>query len=137
MRAKRLNPLFREAEASRQREKRSQQRLSKDEQRLKDPRYIAAESAFKMHIDAVDPGLYRAGRVGDTNKDTTNRRKRIIRCANNKIETDLNKNMLSFDVTPLLIEHCNIPNYEICKPSPKAHPTSQITTFYLVTTTTF
>ena len=92
MRAKQLNPLFREAEAARQREKRNQQKLSRDEQRLKDPRYIAAESSFKMQIYAVDPGLYKAGRVGDTNKDTTNHRKRISRLANNKKDTDLNIN---------------------------------------------
>ena len=54
-----------------------------------------------MQIDAVYPGLYIAGRVSDTNKDTTNRRKRISRRANNKKDTDLNKNVPSFNVTPL------------------------------------
>ena len=86
MKAKQMNPIFREAEAARQRKKRNQQTLlkSKDEQRLKNPRYIAAESSFKMQIYAVDSGLYKAGRVGDINKDTTNLRKRINRLTNNK-----------------------------------------------------
>ena len=84
MRAKRLNPLFREAESAMKRKRRSQQRQSRDEKRLKDLQYIVAESTFRMQIDAVDPGLYTAGRVSDTNKDTTNHRKRISRRANNK-----------------------------------------------------
>ena len=86
MKAKRLNPLFREAEAARQRKKRNQQTLTKSdhEKRLTNARYIAAEYAFKMQICAVDPSLYIAGRVGDTNKDTINRCKRIGRLANKK-----------------------------------------------------
>ena len=86
MKAKRSNPIYREAEAARQRKKRNQQTLTKSdhEKRLSNARYIAAEYAFKMKICAVDPSLYIAGRVGDTNKDTTNRRKRIGRLANNK-----------------------------------------------------
>ena len=86
MKAKRMNPIYREAEAARQRKKRNQQTLTKSdhEKRLSNARYIAAEYAFKMKICAVDPSLYIAGRVGDTNKDTTNRRKRIGRLANNK-----------------------------------------------------
>ena len=43
MRAKRLNPLFREAESAMKRKRRSQQRQWRDEQRLKDPLYIVAE----------------------------------------------------------------------------------------------
>ena len=94
MKAKRSNPIYREAEAARQRKKRNQQTLTKSdhEKRLSNARYIAAEYAFKMKICAVDPSLYIAGRVGDTNKDTTNRRKRIGCLANNKKYTDLNIN---------------------------------------------
>ena len=94
MKAKRSNPIYREAEAARQRKKRNQQTLTKSdhEKRLTNARYIAAEYSFKMQICAVNLSLYIAGRVGDTNKDTTNCRKRISRRANNKKDTDLNIN---------------------------------------------
>ena len=83
---RKMEAIYREAEAARQRKKRNQQTLSKSEheKRLTNPRYIAAEYAFKMQICAVDPSLYIAGRVGDTNKDTINRCKRIGRLANKK-----------------------------------------------------
>ena len=113
MKAKRMNPIFREAEAARQRKKRNQQRLSRDEQRLKDPRYIAAESSFKMQICAVDPSLYIAGRVGDTNKDTTNRRKRIGRLANNKKYTDLNINGEDGEEGPTMYQKGRLPDVAI------------------------
>ena len=98
------------------------------EQRMKDLRYIAAESAFKMEIEAVAPGLYKAGTVSDTNKDTTDRRKRIRRIAQNilgpkwrqtsaneMLQIESSKSIPSYDVTPLLIEHSNIPQYDTCR----------------------
>ena len=55
------------------------------EQRLRDPQYVAAESVFKIEMDAAGPSLYKAGKVGDTNNDTTNRCKGIHRIAQNMV----------------------------------------------------
>ena len=68
-----------------------------------------------MQIDAVDPGLYKAGRVGDTNKDTTNRRKRIGRLANKQNNTDLNINVEGGEEGPTMYQNVRLLDVAIQK----------------------